>query len=331
MPLDAKDNMPDGQMKYKAAYPASASVEVDSSWDVQVNAAFTYWYAGQDAMDVAYYPSVESTTGGVSGAVVYQQFGYAPGFQVGVGIDTHFDDWTLDAEYTWYNKTQSKTVAPPIGEFFSESTWAVPFDTYSGDTVFSSWKLALNQLDVEVGRPSYHGKKVVLFPVGGVRFLWLNQNLNIVLPSIGVDIATFTSSSSSWAVGPKIGVNHYWHIWNGLRIDGILSGSVLYTRYTTITVSQATEDLAGVLESSATSSTSDQGAIRPSVEMGLGLGYGDYYFNNTFYLDLSIRYDFMQFWSQNMMRKFATQLSGLDNGIGDLRLHGLTIDLRCDF
>jgi hypothetical protein len=73
------------------------------------------------------------------------------------------------------------------------------------------------------------------------------------------------------------------------------------------------------------------GTIRPSMDAGLGLGYGAYAFNNKFFFDISARYDFMQFWSQNVLRSYSSQLNGDNGSIGDLRMHGLTVNLRCDF
>jgi hypothetical protein len=297
MPLDDKDNMPEGKMKYEAAYAAPAAIQVDNSCDMDVTAAFTYWYASQEGMDLA--------SNGTS--VSYQQFGYAPGFQVGVGFDTHFDDWTLDAEYTWYNKTQTGSATGTDG-----NEWGIFSPTAT--VGHSSWKLSMNTLDLDGGRPFYQSKKVTISPVGGLRFLWIKQTLNLTgSPAI----FSLNASSSSWAVGPKFGVNSHWMFWKGLRVDGMLGSSLLYTKYTTITSDEA--------------SVSNMGALRPTMEMGLGLGYGMYCFDNTFYFDLSARYDFMQYWSQNMIRNFTGNVNGHEASIGDLQLQGFTLTLRCDF
>jgi hypothetical protein len=342
MPLDESDNMPDPKtMMYTAAYVAPAAIKVDNSWDIDVNGSFTYWYASQDGMDIANIIPTESAGGGLPGAVVYQSFGYTPGFKAGIGIDTGFDNWTLDAEYTWYDHTRTTplttaaSVAPPATFFSGVNAWN---PSWGGvvNTVASSWKLNFNMLDLTAGRPFYQGKKVVLAPSGGLRFLWIKQALTVNGTGLTVFSAhNSTASSSSWAVGPKIGVDSHWMLGGGFRFDGMIGSSLLYTKYTNISIGNSTPVIVvgGVTTATSdTTTTTNYGALRPTMDLGLGLGYGMYCFDNGFYFDLAVRYDFMQFWSQNMMRAYKTQVYSAGNAaIGDLRLHGLTVTLRCDF
>jgi hypothetical protein len=317
MPLDDQDNMQDGKMKYHAA------IQVDSSWDMDVTGGYTYWYAGQDNMDIAYIePSATA-----NGFVALQDFGYRSGFKVGLGYDTQCDNWSVNANYTWYDHTRSIAYDTTAAAGFNANDWFTG-EAVAGvhTTAASTWQLKMNMIDLVAGRPVYEGKRVVVSPSAGVRVLFLHQNMNIDLAGGTAVTQSYGGESRSWAVGPNACLNTHWMLPGGFRIEGAMGSSVLYTRYTTITMSTTTAGAAAV-----GSEETKLGTIRPSMDAGLGLGYGAYAFNNKFFFDISARYDFMQFWSQNVLRSYSSQLNGDNGSIGDLRMHGLTVNLRCDF
>jgi hypothetical protein len=114
-------------------------------------------------------------------------------------------------------------------------------------------------------------------------------------------------------------------ILRNLRIETMLGGSLLYTRYTTIQATQST----GIV-TSVTSKGKETGMFKPTLEMGLGLGYVILVSDSVF-LDIAARYDFMQFWSQNILREYTAQLTGEAGAIGDLSLQGLTFNITATF
>ena len=67
-------------------------------------------------------------------------------------------------------------------------------------------------------------------------------------------------------------------------------------------------------------------------ELGLGVGWGSYLRAYDFHIDVSADYDFMIFWSQNMIRKLLDDtLTGTSPSSADLYVHGLTVTGRFDF
>jgi hypothetical protein len=74
------------------------------------------------------------------------------------------------------------------------------------------------------------------------------------------------------------------------------------------------------------------GALRPILDMGLGLGWGGYLDCQNFYLDIAANYDFMFLWGQNMMRHLVDDYNyGVDGAAADLFYQGLTLTVRFDF
>jgi hypothetical protein len=308
---------------YAPGYAAPAGAKVDNTMDVNVNASFIYWYFSQDAMDVAYV--APDATSGVSGSVVNQKFKYKPGFKIGLGYDTHFDNWAVNADYTWLHasaKTNVSATDLSANNLFPQAS----SNQVKGDHVHSQWKMHMDMVDLVAGRPFYKSTNVIVSPTGGLRALFLRQTNHVTLSESTINQAVSKNSSHSWAIGPKVGVNTKMIIWNGFRIDSVLGASVLYTRYTKL----VNEELDAVA-TPVTSIKTDINAIRPTLDMGLGLGFASYAMDNKLFFDASIRYDFAQYWSQNMSRNFASQLQGSNDAIGDLAMHGVTVNLRCDF
>jgi hypothetical protein len=66
--------------------------------------------------------------------------------------------------------------------------------------------------------------------------------------------------------------------------------------------------------------------------LSLGLGYGSYFWNNEWYFDLAVGYDFHYMWNQNMMRHLNDEgMDHLDTDAGNLMMHGLTVSVRLDY
>ena len=200
--------------------------------------------------------------------------------------------------------------------------------------ISSNWKMHLDQLDLNISRPFYQGTHLTVAPISGLRALWIHQSLNLDLrpgiPRRDSPPSTSKNHSHSWALGPKFGLNSSWLFCRGLRLDGIIGSSLLYTRYTSIS-NHSFENPSGIAPTLFSTKGQNIDALRTTLDLGLGMGYSSYLFRNKFFFDLAVRYDFNQYFSQNMMRNFVSQLHGQNNEIGDLFLHGLTIDFRIDF
>ena len=180
-----------------------------------------------------------------------------------------------------------------------------------------------------MARPFYQGTRLTITPFGGLRGLWLRQKLTIHggdVPDTVLD--TLTAKSTSWAIGPATGVGGHWLLGGGFRFEGNAMASLLYTRYTKISVNQAT-----LGEIPFSSSVNGLSAVRPIAQLNVGLGWGRYFHgcSSDWYFDISLDYEFLEFWNQNMMRSFASNLIGRSDDIGDLQMHGLTATVRFDF
>lgn len=354
-PLQGEPLTCDSRDAYNA--PAAIDLQLCDETHVFIDASFTYWYAGEEGMHIAsngvlsaptvYFPEKLKT--------VFQSSDYKPGFKVGIGIVTHHE-WVLHAEYTWYRGTnKTNTGAPPASQSLTAGTatalsgtpvWVVDDwflqgttvgQALSGSNVSSRWKLAMDLIDLTIGRPFYQGTHVVISPFGGLRSALIRQKMDVAFtenPSLyplNPQPINSRNSSNSWSIGPRFGMDIDIVFNGGFRFAGELAASLLYTQYTKV---KHKEDAAASTfnQGSLNASWSNYNCLRPVAELGLGIGWGQYFGDNKCHIDFSLDYDFSLFWEQNMMRRLLDDtLTGTGPSSSNLYFHGLTLTGRFDF
>jgi hypothetical protein len=320
--------LPKEKRCFPAAYSAPAAISVSCGWNANLYVSFLYWEAMEGGLEAAYV--LPSTTLATHGAVAEPDFTYKPGFKIGVGFDTHYDDWTGWLEYTYFHQEVDNSFFAPAllsgtAGNWQENTW---FATRSpgtegaaGAPVETEWTMNLDVLDWMFSRPYYQGTQLAVSPYAGLRALFIRQEFEINLNTVAGSTAFSKNRSHAWSIGPVTGVIGRWFIGKGFRFEGKAAGSLLYTQYTKISHKEFTPNTT----TPVLATTDDVNALRPVAEIGAGMGWGTYLYSQQFFLDFSARYDFMYLWSQNVMRNFASNLSGFGDDVGDLGVHGLTL------
>ena len=328
--------------QFMPAYNAPARIDVRGAWDFYAFGSFTYWQARQENMEVAFVQDSRSTFADVDGNYVNMNFKYKPGFKVGLGMNFDHDNWDACVLYTWYRGTdsmststngQSALVFPVVGH-------PEAFDVASYDFGTSSWKLAMDLLDVELARSSYSGMYLTVRPFFGARAGWIRQYLSAQYDGRQPQFAnnnTFSATykSYSWGIGPRAGLYSNWILGQGFRLYGNGAADILYTRYTnlstdSVVVTNATEG------DHVHTRQKDIDYLRTHMELELGIGWGSYFDNNNWHVDMSAGYIYQVFFNQNMFRHFTQETVSVRSAYGfvpngDLFVHGLTASLRFDF
>ncbi len=272
-------------------------------------------------------------TASTNGGLVQPHFQYKPGFKVGIGFNTDYDDWVVALEYTWMHQTtHSHTSTASVAAPLSTLNWTIPNSLafpLTESSVSSRWKMHFDRLDFTVARPFYQGKRLTVTPFTGLRGQWIRQSLTIDGDADLLGILSFDDDvrvrSHSWAVGPVVGANTHYLLGAGFRFEGVAAGSIVYTKYTKVRQSETFGD------SSFGSRVGHLGFLRPTAELGLGFGWGSYLGCQDYYIDLSARYDFHVLWDQNVMVEFVNAMNGVPGTNGNLYMHGLTLTLLFAF
>jgi len=335
-------------------YNAPGSVKLSNDWAGFATVSYLYWFAGQEGMDLAT-TSLFVEGGGVvvppeSGSeTIFQNSNYTSGFKLGAGFHLNqYDHWVFRADYTWIREhatlsQQAPTTAPSSSGlslitddvlyftswFFQNSAAGQPL---AAEEVSTSWHMNLDFIDGVASRAYYQGKSLVVTPFGGLRAALIRQNLRISANSV-LNVVPPTqpvishNKSNSWGIGPHGGVGAHWLVGSGVRLQGNVQASLLFTQYTSVV---HTED-AITLAYPVTFSFQNYNCLRPMAEMDLGLGWL-YYFSDGLALDLSATYDFNYLWGQNMMRTLNDLNNiGVNSASNNLYLHGLTISAALEF
>lgn len=354
------DRDKDGKMMVPQGINHPGRIHPTGSNDFFVTATFIYWMANTDGMNVNQFPFnnglglLIAPTG--NGKTYFQKPKFKPGFKVGIGYDSDWDDWTAYLEYTWLHQTvRQTTFANEPGSFDNVFVLSRPVPFIASDVLSNKWRMNLDMGDFTLGRAYYVGKRVVFEPFGGLRAAWIHQKFTQTLSNSSnsspwaqfiqfiagqeiavTDILTAVEKSNSWGLGPRVGMHNKWLLGCGFRLDALASASLLFTRYTNISVVEGSDlDLAAgsTAETTTTRYYKHYDTVRPNAELGLGFGWGSYLGDdNGYYFDLSARYDFNIFWDQTMFRGLADSvIENIGNYPTDLTFHGLTASVRLDF
>jgi hypothetical protein len=333
---------PEDQMKKGYNHPAR--IDVKNSWDFYVSGSYIYWQPRQDGLELAR-EIVEVQEGflvlHVDNTFVHMDFDYHSGFKVGMGGSFERDDWSLDFEYTRLYTTdhRSKTLSDDpedLALHYFVAFWAEEPRLSTAFYAKARWKLHFNILDGTLGRNYYVGEKLSFKPYVGLRAGWIDQKYRAdytFTDFIYETPAYSNSKSDSWVLGPRVGLDTNWHLGEGFRLFGNTAAALFYQRFKT-DVELVILDQEEPIENTLRTMKEKEGYFNPNFEIALGLGWGSYFCDDSWHIDLAAAYDFHIFWDQNMMRKILDYYNtgiNSDPTPGDLILHGLTVSLKLDF
>lgn len=339
--------MPKDPSLLPEAYNAFSGINVQCGWDLFADASFTYWKATQDNMEVglldtADVPSTYGVNGNITKATfINQDADFKPGFKIDLGYKSNFDDWDVLGEYTWYRSTNttSKSIESP-----SPATAGMIFPTFGSpatqsdiyyNSAKSNWHLRMDLADLLVGRSYKVGKKLNFHSYAGLRGAWIDQHVttnytNSVFTDVLLGTARNEAKSTSWGIGPKVGVDFSWDVGKSVRIYNKNSGDLLYTRYTQL----VSNDRFNISSDPASAFDTlhfvqdDLDTVRAHFDFEIGAGWGTCFSCERYYLDLSAGYTFQLFMDQNMFANYMNSTTYmvakrvLPNG--NLYVQGLT-------
>lgn len=332
-----------------AATKATAAPQKASSLHYWIDASFTYWFSKEDGLNAAESAQVDGTATTVfasSPKVFQQEFGYNPGFKLGIGLSS-LEDWSVSAEYTYYRgENQVSRNAPPgtIGVgVWSLDSWYLQETFYSqqsltGTSLSSTWKIGMDMLDLLLSRPISKNGGFAFAPFGGLRTVWIRQQMNLELnvaaasfggsSFLGPQPVASRTQSHAWGLGPRLGVDGRYNLPIGFHFDGTIGASLFFTRFTDV---KHSEDAAASFYAAPAPIHMSYNCVRPEFDLNLGLGW-EKDLTRKEHLNLVLSYDFTYFWGQNIMRSLLDEyVVGTSSGSLDLYFLGFTLEAAYTF
>lgn len=326
------------------AYNAPEFADIKCAWDVFTSASYLYWEAKQDQMEIGQ-ENITYTNGNTDQSLISMDFGYNSAFKVALGVNFNCDFWKLGAEYTWYHHDfkRSSTATEASGDILAvdiiPAFGEILFDpqAVSNMEITGKWKVGFDKLDITLSRRYFVGQCLTVETGYGIRALWISQQLNTDWEGL-IDTTPLLSTLlgkqkvTSWAVGPKFGINTNWMFCEGFRVIGNFDIALAYTKYDRSYSATFSND--GTTTVTTDVKNDNPCYLRPQTGLMIGLGWSDYLCCNDWFLDLQLGYEAQVYWNQNMFIRPIQGSNASQNFMiipGNLYLHGLTFTARVDF
>lgn len=204
-----------------------------------VFADLLYWQVGESGSE-NWAQSITPAGTQQSAQIEDVSFDWNTGVRFGVGYNS-LKNWDAVIYFTGFHTQALKNITGEVysaflGNFFANNT--------TGSSLTSSphyrnanikWKVALDELDIELGHVFQINSALKLKPFVGIKTARINQSIYSNWNS-PINVADFTAASENlkndfWGIGPSIGLNTTWNIAhatkNSLNIIGNFSGAIL--------------------------------------------------------------------------------------------------------
>ncbi|MCP5492151.1 MAG: hypothetical protein H7A40_03815 [Chlamydiales bacterium] len=314
------------ECKYREITP-DAGPRVACGTDFFITADFIYWATRMDGLGYA-----ATNIAGVNvpqGSVSHPDFGWEPGFKVGLGYNLPHDGWDVFVEYTYLRPSADDSTTNNTNRMVR--LWADPtnnpFETVS--SARANWDFDLNVIDLELGRNFFVSRYLTLRPFFGLKGAWTSSSFTIrtvdALDSTLGDVVAM--GQDFWGVGFRTGMNTVWWFNKYFGIFGDFALSALWGDFDVTRRDANTITVNNVVTETTTSNTKNCfSSMKPVFEIAMGLE-GDYWFSDDqYHFGAKLGWE-MQYWA-NQNQFFSLNEEGSH---GDLSFMGLTLRFRFDF
>lgn len=314
----------------------SGRPQVKDGADLFFTGDWLIWQAHENGL--SYAVKADNTTSFDKSSVDDLHFDWDFGFRVGLGYNTAHDGWDLYANWTWFqNHAHGSVHVPSTERIYPVQASAGDIASDTATKSHAHWRLALNMIDLEMGREFFVSKWMTLRPFVGVRNAWVRQKLHIdyehlllsgVADSEEIDCRF---NNNYWGIGLRPGLNTQWGLGHGFSFYGNTAFSLLYGFFS-LDQDETNESLAGVTSHFMDNDQSYR-VGRAIAEIQLGLRWEHMFANDHAHFSIQGGWENFMFFGQNQFKRFVTSSSA---GIfaanqGDLTIQGWTLAMRLDF
>lgn len=296
---------------------------------------FIYWQAKEDGLaigatgDPLPNPITHSHAYTVTNAGKWEFIDakYEPGFKVGAGLDLAHDGWSVAANYTWLKEHASGHISQTPGTGALVGLVSEDISSISGH-----WSFYFNVVDLPLSRKFYISKRLTLSPHIGLKGSWMHQTFNVLEYGVGLTAnnsgdndVSLAQRQKFWGVGLRAGLDTTWHFTRDWSIYGNFAMSTLSCQFQDKGTVYGQDAAYGFFREGLIGKThANQHAIRPVLELALGLRYETMFGSDDYYqFVVQAGWEQQIWWDQNQFLRTA------DIGGDDLVLQGL--DLRVGF
>lgn len=272
-----------------AGYSEYAGIQLDCGWDVFAYGEFIYWKPLPNCVIVA---EELPLTGLVQPPVLPVQpqtwlpfrEGYRPGFRVGLGMVAHgFDNWTFNVDYFRYHHAFNKTMSATLPNVLLSSLGIGAV----GSQIRNRSHFHYDIVGMNLQRPNYLGRRVILSPFLGLKWLKRNVEFSQVLTDLAGGLNRSRNTIKYTSIGIAAGMEGSWLLCWGLSLIGTADVALLYPYQRSM--HQVITPAGGPI---ATTKTHIK-HLDIYAKGGMGVGWGSYFCCRRYHVNLSATFDFM--------------------------------------
>lgn len=277
-------------------------------------------------------------------------YGFSPGFKIGLGGHFDHDGWTVGAEFTYLPSSGDDSIDvcddndTICGDLVVNGA-KTNFNITTGDGIneqisivegFADWKQNFMALDFTLGRNFFISKYLTLYPHVGFKAAWITERIRydfgptpqtvdprdpdgIVLINQVTDSDVY-KRQHVYGVGIRGGLDTMWHITKNWAFYGDLSLTSFWAHFHVKNYDTVTETLEG--EYTTKKLNYNVVSVIPVIETGIGLAYISWFSDNRFRLQVQLGWE-TQIWTEF---NYFTQ-----DGFGSLAMQGMTVKAGLTF
>ncbi len=292
-------------------------------------------------------PPGNSTTASMDETIYEPHFRWGWGFRVDAGfVFPHADDWEIDLIWTYlYDKAHQSVSAPLFQGLQANVPMTALYPSFNppglGGALISasgSWHFHFNTFDFEVARNYFVNKYISLRPIAGLRGAWIKQNYLVsyqVQPDSELPLLlpqSMEAKTTYRGLGPRLGIDLFWHTAKHFGIYGNLSGSLVYGQF------KVTQDYIESITEAAESvffevkNKHDPWRVCPNIDSGVGVAWESFLDKKECYhLTMGVGYEIAYWFDFNQLQRFNGANFDLQEENGDLGMQGWNFHVRFDF
>lgn len=280
------------------------------------------------------------------------------GFRLGVGYELPCDCWGIALYWTHFqthanshtNERFNPTTTPGLeASVFTPAYGLTSYnagETSGIDRTEARWKLHLDLVDVELGRPVCLSQCLTIRPHIGIRAAWINQRYNIentaITTTSTVDLQAVKLKSDYEGVGLRGGLDTQWDLGCGMSLYGNAAASVLYGNFNVKSEDAYRTDTTDTAFTFV-DQKDDFCACRAVTDAAIGVRWRGCFCNDSVAVTLNVGWEHHLFFNQNQFEDFAQldavptfnpvigEIKNPQRYHGDLCLKGVTFGARIDF
>lgn len=211
-------------------------------------AELLYWQP-REGGDENWAQDITPTGAEQSATILKGPFKFNPGFRVGLEYQASENAWDTALYYTHFQTNAKDHAAGNIysaylGNYFANNTNGENYGPFY-DSANIHWDFSFQTIDVELGREFVIDEILTLRPFVGLKTAFIEQDIDtnwygpktkdifgIIIPITTFSTATETIAQDFWGIGPSLGLDTTWPLYQSLHqtfsLIGNLSGALMW-------------------------------------------------------------------------------------------------------